>query len=201
MPKVSETTVPCGNRYCNNKTARVDAICGKFISSTEDNCEYLNYSTSKPIYSLILEFSTSDLPEDFMSEMKVLEEVVVDLTELGAKTELSEFVMKSCVSEYGESMSAHLVALLASWRNTFGVAFDLNPDPQFEEGPRFVSFELTLDGNDLQIAIVIAMYLKSHQFDMLEWYPESLAQTLVDEEDLMWIHEGVQITLNNVEAG
>jgi hypothetical protein len=44
------------------------------------------------------------------------------------------------------------------------------------------------------------MYLKSHQNDMLEWYPKSLAESLMDEDDLMWVHEGHRITLSDVET-
>jgi hypothetical protein len=36
---------------------------------------------------------------------------------------------------------------------------------------------------------------------MLEWYGKTLAESLMDEEDLIWNHEGSQISLLNVEVG
>jgi hypothetical protein len=44
------------------------------------------------------------------------------------------------------------------------------------------------------------MFMQSHQHDMLEWYPKTLAESLMDEEDLVWIHEGAQITLTDIEV-
>jgi len=187
-------TVRCGNEYCDNETAKVDAICGKFISSADENCDYLNYAASKPIYSLALEF-VWPAPKDLKAEMIELEEVSVDLSEFNFEKDLTEYG-----SEYGDLVDGYMRSLLVSWRKSFGIQSELNPDFNRDEGPRFGPFELTLDGDDLHISIVITMHLKSHQHDMLEWYPESLAETLMDEEDLIWIHEGTQITLNNVEV-
>ena len=195
----SSKSVNCGNKSCDNKSASVDVICGKLNSSTDEKCDYMNYSVAKHIYSLALEFVWS-APEDLKTEMIELEEVSVDLSEFNSERDLTEYVLDTCGSEYGDLVDGYVSALLVSWRKTFGIQSELNPNFSLDEGPRFGSFELTLDGDDLHISIVIAMYLKSHQHDMLEWYPESLAETLVDEEDLMWIHEGIQITLDNVEA-
>ena len=195
----SSKSVNCGNKSCDNKSASVDVICGKLNSSTDEKCDYMNYSVAKHIYSLALEFVWS-APEDLKTEMIELEEVSVDLSEFNSERDLTEYVLDTCGSEYGDLVDGYVSALLVSWRKTFGIQSELNPSFSSDEGPRFGSFELTLDGDDLHISIVIAMYLKSHQHDMLEWYPESLAETLVDEEDLMWIHEGIQITLDNVEV-
>ena len=195
----SSQNVNCGNKSCDNKSASVDVICGKLISSTDEKCDYMNYSVAKHIYSLALEFVWS-APEDLKAEMIELEEVSVDLSEFNSEKDLTEYVLDTCGSEYGDLVDGYVSALLVSWRKTFGIQSELNPNFSMDEGPRFGSLELTLDGDDLHISIVIAMYLKSHQHDMLEWYPESLAETLVDEEDLMWIHEGIQITLDNVEV-
>ena len=195
----SSKSVNCGNKSCDNKSASVDVICGKLNSSTDEKCDYMNYSVAKHIYSLALEFVWS-APEDLKTEMIELEEVSVDLSEFNSERDLTEYVLDTCGSEYGDLVDGYVSALLVSWRKTFGIQSELNPNFSLDEGPRFGSFELTLDGDDLHISIVIAMYLKSHQHDMLEWYPESLAETLVDEEDLMWIHEGIQITLDNVEV-
>ena len=195
----SSKSVNCGNKSCDNKFASVDVICGKLNSSTDEKCDYMNYSVAKHIYSLALEFVWS-APEDLKTEMIELEEVSVDLSEFNSEKDLTEYVLDTCGSEYGDLVDGYVSALLVSWRKTFGIQSELNPNFSMDEGPRFGSLELTLDGDDLHISIVIAMYLKSHQHDMLEWYPESLAETLVDEEDLMWIHEGIQITLDNVEV-
>ena len=195
----SSKSVNCGNKSCDNKSASVDVICGKLNSSTDEKCDYMNYSVAKHIYSLALEFVWS-APEDLKTEMIELEEVSVDLSEFNSERDLTEYVLDTCGSEYGDLVDGYVSALLVSWRKTFGIQSELNPNFSLDEGPRFGSFELTLDGDDLHISIVIAMYLKSHQHDMLEWYPESLAETLVDEEDFMWIHEGIQITLDNVEV-
>lgn len=201
MTKTSRATnTACGNKYCDNKSAKVDEICGKFISSTDENCDYINYLVARPAYSLALEFVWS-APEDLKAEMIELEEVIVDLSEFDSERDLTEYVLDTCGSEYGDLVEGYVSSLLISWRKTFGVQSELNPNFNVDEGPRFGSFELTLDGDDLHISIVIIMKLKSHQNDMLEWYPESLAETLMDEEDLIWSHEGTQITLVNVEVG
>jgi hypothetical protein len=60
---------------------------------------------------------------------------------------------------------------------------------------------LTLDGGTIQVALEIQMYLKSYQYDVLEWSAKTLAESLMDEEDLIWIHEGSQISILNVEVG
>ena len=193
------TQVKCGNRYCDNKSAKVDEICGKFISSTDENCDYLNYSVTRPVYSLTLEFVWS-APEDLKAEMLQFEEVIVDLSEFDSENDLTEYVLDSCGSEYGDLVDGYVSSLLVSWRKTFGIQSELNPNFNVDEGPRFGSLALTLDGDNLHISIVIIMFLKSHQIDMLEWYPESLAETLMDEEDLIWSHEGTNITLVSVEV-
>lgn len=200
MTKTSRATnAACGNKYCDNKSAKVDEICGKFISSTDENCDYLNYSVARPVYSLALEFLWS-APEDLKAEMIDLEEVIVDLSEFDSERDLTEYVLDSCGSEYGDLVDGYVSSLLISWRNTFGIQSELNPNFNLDEGPRFGSFELTLEGDKLHISVVIVIYLKSHQNDMLEWYPESFAETLMDEEDLIWSHEGTHINLVNVEV-
>jgi hypothetical protein len=192
--------VACGNRYCENKVAPVDEVCGKFISSADEKCDYLNYSIAKPMYSLVLEFEWSAPPEDLKAEMIEQEEVIVDLSDIDSERDLTEYVLDSCGSEYGDIVEEYVSSMLVSWRSTFGIQSQLNPNLNLDEGPRFGSFELTLDGDDLHVAIEITMYLKSHQNDMLEWYPKSLAESLMDEDDLMWVHEGHRITLSDVET-
>jgi hypothetical protein len=34
---------------------------------------------------------------------------------------------------------------------------------------------------------------------MLEWYAKTLAESLMDEEDFIWVHEGMQVTLTDIE--
>jgi hypothetical protein len=36
---------------------------------------------------------------------------------------------------------------------------------------------------------------------MLEWYAKTLAESLIDEEDLVWDHEGTRIVLTDIEVG
>jgi hypothetical protein len=59
---------------------------------------------------------------------------------------------------------------------------------------------ITLEEDEIQVVLDIQMYLQSHQDDMLHWYPNHLKNTLMDEEDFVWVHEGIPITLNNVEV-
>jgi hypothetical protein len=59
---------------------------------------------------------------------------------------------------------------------------------------------MTLEGDAIQVALEIQMFMQSHQHDMLGWYPKTLAESLMDEEDLVWIHEGAQITLTDIEV-
>lgn len=193
--------VECGNGNCDNKAAPVDEVCGNFISISDEKCDYFNYSIAKPMYSLVLEYEWSAPPEDLKVEVIELEEIIVDLSDIDSERDLTEYVLDTCGSEYGDLVDGYVSSMLVSWRSTFGIQSELNPNLNLIEGPRFGSFELTLDDDVLQVAIVITMYLKSHQHDMLEWYPKSLAESLMDEDDLVWVHEGHRITLSAVEIG
>jgi hypothetical protein len=203
MQEVSKElkTVACGNPYCDNKVAPANEVCRNFISTADEKCDYLNYSIAKPMYSLVLEYEWSAPPEDLKVEVIELEEVIVDLSDIDSERDLTEYVLDTCGSDYGDLVDGYVSSMLLSWRSTFGIQSELNPNLNLNEGPRFGSFELTLDDDVLQVAIVITMYLKSHQHDMLEWYPKSLAESLMDEDDLVWVHEGHRITLSAVEIG
>jgi hypothetical protein len=194
-------TTRCGNKFCDNNSAKVGAVCGNFVSATDEDCDYVNYDSSRCIYSLSLRFVSSDLTEKLKREIKDLEEVVVDLKGLESVNDAPAFLHQTPeAEEYGELVVEYLANLLLSWGKTFGIASELNPDPTKSEGPRFASIELSVNGKSLSIEIVIEIHLSSHQYDMLEWYPDSLAESLMDDDDFIWQHEGKQITLSEVEA-
>jgi hypothetical protein len=202
MPKTSEITVPCGNRYCDNKAAKVDQVCGNIISETDPNCDYLNYEAPRSVYSISLSYLLPRVPDELKQDITEFEEIDVDLQGLKSIKDAVTFLRQSPeADDYGSQLSDYLASLLISWGSTFGIASELNPDSSESEGPKFVCIELAPQGDEIQAVISVGMHLKSHQSDMLEWYPESLAETLMDEEDLIWIHEGTQITLLNVEVG
>jgi hypothetical protein len=192
-------TVPCGNKYCDNQEAKVDGVCGKFVTATDENCDYINYVSPKCLYSLDLVFLSRHVPDKLKEQILEFEEIIVDLRGLKSIKDATAFLLEAPeTEEYGESMSNFIATLLMSWGTTFGPPSDLNPDPNEIDGPKFSSIELTLQGDELRLALVIEMHLSSHQFDMLEWYPDSLAESLMDEEDFVWTHEGHRIVLNEV---
>jgi hypothetical protein len=200
MPKVSETTVPCGNKYCDNDAARVDAICGNLILSPDDKCDYVNYAASKRVASLCLIFLLPSVSDEVLEQLQEDEEIYINLNGLNSINDSDAFFQHHYSEEFGESVSRYLSSLLQSWGLTFGIQSELIPDPNQSEGPKFDSLVITFEGDEIQVALEIQMYLQSHQHDMLEWYAKTLAESLMDEEDFIWVHEGTQITLDNVEV-
>lgn len=192
--------VPCGNKYCSNKVAIVGEICGNVISSAEDKCDYVNYATSKSVAQLRLVFQLPKVSDKVMEQLQEDEEIYIDLNGLKSVTDSDAFFQHVYSEEFGESVSRDISSLLQSWGSTFGTQSELIPDPNQDEGPKFDSLVLTLDDDEIQVALEIQMYLKSYQYDMLEWYGKTLAESLMDEDDLVWMHEGTQITLSEVEA-
>jgi len=201
MQESNMGTIPCGNKYCDNDAARVDAVCGSLISPPEEKCDYVNYASPKSVASLRLLFSLPNVPEKVMEQLQEDEEIYIDLIGLKSIKDLDAFFQQNYSSDFGEIVSNYLSSLLLSWGTTFGVSSDLVPDSSQSEGPRFQSFVVTLQDDEIQVAIEIEMYLQSHQYDMLEWYAKTLAESLMDEEDLVWVHEGTQIILADIEVG
>jgi hypothetical protein len=201
MPKVSETTVRCGNKYCENESAKVDAICGNLISSPDEKCDYVNYSASKSVTTLRLIFLLPSVSDDVLEQLQEDGEIYIDLNGLKSVTDSDAFFKHAYSEDLGESVSKDLSSLLQSWGSTFGTQSELIPDPNQDEGPKFDSLVLTLEDDEIQVALEIQMYLKSYQYDMLGWYAKTLAESLMDEDDLVWMHEGTQISLLNVEVG
>jgi hypothetical protein len=195
------TTVPCGNRYCDNPAARVDAICGNLISSPDEKCDYINYASPKNVASLGLTFLLPSVSDELLELLQVDEEIYINLYGLNSINDSDAFFQQNYSEEFGEFISSYLSSLLLSWGLTFGIQSELVPDPNQSEGPKFDSMVITLEKDEIRVALEIQIFLQSHQHDMLEWYPESLAETLMDEEDLIWSHEGTQINLVNVEVG
>jgi hypothetical protein len=192
--------VPCGNKYCSNKVAIVGEICGNIISSPEDKCDYVNYATSKNVAHLSLVFQLPKVSDEVMELLQEDEEIYIDLKRLKSVTDSDAFFQHVYSEELGESVSKDISSLLQSWGSTFGTQSELIPDPNQDEGPKFDSLILTLEDDEIQVALEIQMYLKSYQYDMLGWYAKTLAESLMDEDDLIWMHEGTQITLSEVEA-
>jgi hypothetical protein len=194
------TTIRCGNRYCTNEAAVVDKVCGNLISSPEDKCDYVNYSKAKSVASVRLLFQLPSVSDEVMEQLQEDEEIYIDLNGLKSVTDSDAFFKHTYSEDLGESVSKDLSSLLQSWGLTFGIPSDLTPDPNQSEGPKFDSFVLTLEEGTIQVALEIQMFMQSHQYDMLEWYGKTLAESLMDEEDLIWNHEGSQISLLNVEV-
>lgn len=200
MPKISETTVPCGNRYCDNEAARVDAICGNLISSPDEKCDYLNYASPKSVASLGLKFLLPSVSDEVLEQLQEDEEIYLNLNGLNSINDSDAFFKHNYSEEFGEFISSYLSSLLLSWGLTFGIQSELIPDPNESEGPKFDSLVITLEEDEIQVALEIQMFLQSHQHDMLEWYAKTLAESLMDEDDLVWIHEGRRMTLVDVET-
>lgn len=201
MQNSKSITVSCGNKYCDNKEARVDQVCGNSISQSDPDCDYINYEIAKPVYSLSLIFLLPDVPGKMEEQISEFEEINVDLKGLKSAKEAVAFLRQSPEAEdYGKPMCDYLASLLISWGSTFGIQSELNPEPNEIEGPKFWSIELIPEDDEIQVTILIEMYLQSHQHDMLEWYGSSLAETLMAEEDLVWIHMGHRIILKDVEV-
>jgi hypothetical protein len=193
--------IPCGNKYCSNNFAVAGEICGNVISSPEDKCDYVNYATSKSVAHLRLVFQLPGVSDEVMEQLQEDEEIYIDLNGLKSVTDSDAFFKHAYSEDLGESVSKDLSSLLQSWGSTFGTQSELIPDPNQDEGPKFDSLVLTLEDDEIQVAIEIQMYLKSYQYDMLGWYAKTLAESLMDEDDLVWMHEGTQISLLNVEVG
>ena len=79
MPKTSEITVPCGNRYCDNPAASIDAICGNLISSPDEKCDYLNYASPKSVASLGLTFLLPSVSDEMLKQLQEDEERYINL--------------------------------------------------------------------------------------------------------------------------
>jgi TPR repeat protein len=204
MARDSETTVRCGNEDCDNKSARADAICENPIWSSEDGewreCDYVNYVASKSVYSLRLKFLLPSVSDEVLEQLQEDQEIYIDLNGLNSINDSDAFFQHNYSAEFGEFVNSYLSSLLMSWGLTFGIPSELIPDPNQSEGPKFDSLVITLEEDEIQVALEIQMYLQSHQDDMLHWYPNHLKNTLMDDEDFVWVHEGNQITLNNVEV-
>jgi len=193
--------IHCGNKYCSNQVAIVGEVCGNVISSPEDKCDYVNYSSPKSLFLLKLIYVLSNVPDNLKQQVLDDEEINVDLTGMLSIKDAEMFLSQSPeIDDYRNHMIDYLASLLVSWGTTFGIPSELNPDPFDDEGPKFACIELTSEEDEIHVAITLEMYSKSHQIDMLEWYPESLAESLMDEEDLIWVHEGNQIALQGVEV-
>lgn len=204
MARDSETTVRCGNEDCDNKSARADAICENPIWSSEDGewreCDYVNYAASKSVYSLRLKFLLPSVSDEVLEQLQEDQEIYIDLNGLNSINDSDAFFQHNYSAEFGEFVNSYLSSLLMSWGLTFGIPSELIPDPNQSEGPKFDSLVITLEEDEIQVALEMQMYLQSHQDDMLQWYPNYLKNILMDEEDFVWVHEGIPITLNNVEV-
>jgi tetratricopeptide (TPR) repeat protein len=204
MARDSETTVRCGNEDCDNKSARADAICENPIWSSEDGewreCDYVNYAASKSVYSLRLKFLLPSVSDEVLEQLQEDQEIYIDLNGLNSINDSDAFFQHNYSAEFGEFVNSYLSSLLMSWGLTFGIPSELIPDPNQSEGPKFDSLVITLEEDEIQVALEIQMYLQSHQDEMLQWYPNHLKNILMDEEDFVWVHEGIPITLNNVEV-
>jgi hypothetical protein len=200
MQESNMGTVSCGNNFCNNDAARVDSICGSLISPPDEKCDFINYASPKSVASLRLLFSLPNVPEKVMEQLQEDEEIYIDLSGLKSIKDSDAFFQHNYSAEVGEFLNSYLSSLLMSWGLTFGIPSELIPDPNQSEGPKFDSLVITLEEDEIQVALDIQMYLQSHQDDMLHWYPNHLKNTLMDDEDFVWVHEGNQITLNNVEV-
>jgi hypothetical protein len=201
MQESNMGTVSCGNNFCNNDAARVDSICGSLISPPDEKCDFINYASPKSVASLRLLFSLPNVPEKVMEQLQEDEEIYIDLSGLKSIKDSDAFFQQNYSSDFGEVVSKYLSSLLLSWGSTFGSSSDLVPDSSQSEAPKLQSFVVTLEGEEIQVAIEVEMYLQSHQHDMLEWYAKTLAESLIDEEDLVWAHEGTQIVLTDIEVG
>jgi hypothetical protein len=198
MVKIPDTSVPCGNEYCDNQNAIVDERCGNLIPTFKQNCDHINYSVSKKIYSLVLEFVYSSTPDEIKAKIIEEGEVIFDFANLNSTNQLSEYLF-GYRPDYGELICGFVNSLLVSFCNTFGSQSRLNPDSQVQVGPRWGSFYMALDGDALEINIQLDMHSKSHQHDFLDWGPKAIAEGLLNEEGLNWIHEGAEISLINVK--
>jgi hypothetical protein len=201
MQESNMGTVSCGNNFCNNDAARVDSICGSLISPPDEKCDFINYASPKSVASLRLLFSLPNVPEKVMEQLQEDEEIYIDLSGLKSIKDSDAFFQQNYSSDFGEIVSKYLSSLLLSWGSTFGASSNLVPDSSQSEAPKLQSFVVTLEGEEIQVAIEVEMYLQSHQHDMLEWYAKTLAESLIDEEDLVWVHEGTQIVLTDIEVG
>lgn len=85
----------CGNKLCTNDVARVDELCGKLISATDDKCDYVNYSSPKSVYLLSLVYLPSSVPVKLKQQIFDEEEINVDLTGLSSIKDTEKFLSQS----------------------------------------------------------------------------------------------------------
>jgi hypothetical protein len=192
-------TVRCGNKYCANEVARVGEICGNVISSPEDKCDHVNYSIPKCVSILRLIFNLPQVPDVVKEQLLANEEICIDLADLKTVHDSETFFQQNLSSEYEEFVCRYLANLLLSWGNSFGTTSSLNPDPSDSEPTKFGEFDMTLEGDVIKVGIEIELYMRSYQHDMLAWYSKTLAEDLMNKDDLVWMHDGSQITLSDVE--
>lgn len=200
MHKMPKVTVKCGNQSCGNEAAIVHEICGSpLISYPDEKCDYLNYASLEHVASLQLIFLLPSIPNQVMEQLQEDQEIYIDLNGLKSINNSDSFFRQNYSSDFGQLVSSYLCSLLLSWVSTFGIPSKIVPDPNQSDRPKFDSFVITLEGDKIQVAIEVKMYLQSHQYDMLEWYAKKLAKDLMDQDDLVWVHEGDSITLSDVD--
>lgn len=192
-------SVLCGNQYCDNEIAVVDKICGKFSTALDGNCDYINYAIPKAVYSIFLTFEFKSCPQSIANVLSDEEQVLIDLNNSELVFGSWDHLDIACTPLYGQAMSNFVFSMIQSWLATFGKESELAPESSKVEGPKFQSVQLNLLGNKLQVDFQIGMFLQSHQSDMLDWYPESLVDSLI-EESHVWTHEGVNIKLLSAET-
>ena len=95
MQESNMGTIPCGNKYCDNDAARVDAVCGSLISPPEEKCDYVNYASPKSVASLRLLFSLPNVPEKVMEQLQEDEEIYIDLIGLKSIKDLDAFFQQN----------------------------------------------------------------------------------------------------------
>jgi hypothetical protein len=192
-------TVRCGNEYCANAVAIVGEICGSVISSPEEKCDYLNYSEPRCVSILRLIFILPQVPESVNEILVEDEEIYIDLSGLKTIKDSKTFFQQNLSPEYGEFVCQYFANLLLSWGNSFGITSNLNPDPSDSEPAKFGWLGITLEGDEVRMGIEIQLYMRSYQYDMLAWHSKTLAEDLMNKDDLVWMHDGSQITLSDVE--
>lgn len=201
MSQIPKITVRCGNQNCGNDAAIVDEICGSpFISYPDEKCDYFNRVSPEHVASLRLIFLLPSIPNQVMEQLQEHQEIYIDLNGLKSINDSDAFFRHNYSSDFGELVSSYLCSLLLSWVSTFGIPSELAPDPnQGGESPKLDSFVMTLEGDEIQVAIEIKLYLQSNPHGMLAWYTKTLAENLMNQDNLVWVHDGNRITLSDVD--